>query len=156
MSSFLKCMSKELYWKDFHNAKQKWNGQMDTEYDKHVYCRNGKWVIIITMYDTYKKVPWTRHKNFTLAEQLKQITRRLTDSSVQQMKTTCHNGKHLCKGEQKEARLGLPAKGNIKAHSFHLQGPVMTCTRLHEASGMRANVKSSPGKNPPSAHTHWK
>lgn len=30
---------------------------MDIQYDKHIYSQDGKWVIIITLYDTLKKVP---------------------------------------------------------------------------------------------------
>lgn len=35
---------------------------MDIQYDKHIYSQDGKWVIIITLYDTLKKVPWPRLK----------------------------------------------------------------------------------------------
>ena len=45
---------------------------MDIQYDKHVYCQNGKWVIIKTLYDTLKKkFPDPGLKNITLAEQLR-------------------------------------------------------------------------------------
>lgn len=121
---FLKRKSEEVYWKDFHNSKQKWNRQMDIQYDKHIYCRNGKWVIIITLYDTKKKFPDPNLKNMTLAEQLKQI--RLTDSWVQQMKTTCHNGKHL-KGE----RLGFACKREYQSTQFPLAGP---CNDMYTSS----------------------
>ena len=35
------------------------DGQMDVQRRKHVYCRNGKRVIIITLDDTFRKVPLT-------------------------------------------------------------------------------------------------
>lgn len=42
---------------------------------------------------------------------------------------------------RKRQRLGFPAKGNIKAHCFHLQGLVMTRTRPHKAQSMRENAR---------------
>lgn len=48
----------------------------------------------------WKTFPDPGIKNITLAVRLKQIAQSLSDSLVQQMKTTCHNGKYWRKGNR--------------------------------------------------------
>lgn len=93
-----------------------------------------------TLWHIEKKVPWPWLKKHYSGRTAKKITRRLTDSWVQQMKTTCYNGKHLRKGNRQRQDLVCLREG-ISKHSFHLQGPVMTRTHLHRASGTREKRK---------------
>lgn len=114
-SSLLKCMSKDASWKDFHNAKQKWNRQMDIQYDKHVYCRNGKWLITITLYDTLKKVPWPRpRKKKNDSGRSDKANNSKIDSAVQQMKTTSLDGNVGAAGRGREESWFACKKGISK------------------------------------------
>ena len=93
----------------------------------------------------WKKFPDPGLKSITLAERLKQITRRLTDSWVQQMKTTCHDGKHLCRGKAR-----FCCKREYQSTQFPLAGP---CNDTHTSS---QSLRYERGRREVSDHTYWK
>lgn len=64
------------------------------------------------------------------------------------MKTTCHNGKHLCRGNRKKQRL----KVEYQSAQFPLAGP---CNDMHTSSqSLRYDGRKREVKSPLSDHTH--